>query len=118
MTWKEAMDRYGIDKPDTRFGNELIDLGDVFAASEFKIFRNTLDGGGAVKAVNVKGFAGITTGQMERLNEVAHEVGLPKAVKQLAFIKCENGEYKSPLWKFFSDAEKEGAHQEGGPEGG
>src|SRR5262249_9714861 len=75
--------------------------------SEFKIFRGTLDSGGAVKAVNVKGFAGITTGQMERLNEVAHEVGLPKAVKQLAFIKCENGEYKSPLWKFFTDAEKE-----------
>lgn len=106
MTWKEAMDRYGIDKPDTRFGNELTDLGDVFASSEFKIFRNTLNSGGVVKAVNVKGFAGITTGQMIRLNEVAHEVGLPKEVKQLAFIKCEGGEYKSPLWKFFSEAEK------------
>ncbi len=106
MTWKEAMDRYGIDKPDTRFGNEIMDLGDVFAKSEFKIFRNTLDNGGVVRGLNAKGFAGITTGQMIRLNEVAHEVGLPKEVKQLAFIKCEGGEYKSPLWKFFTEEEK------------
>ena len=106
MTWKEAMDRYGIDKPDTRFGNEIIDLGDVFAKSEFKIFRNTLDNGGVVRGVNARGFAGITTGQMIRLNEVAHEVGLPKEVKQLAFIKYEGGEYKSPLWKFFAEEEK------------
>ncbi len=106
MTWREAMDRYGIDKPDTRFGNEITDLGDVFAKSEFKIFRNTLDNGGVVRGVNAKGFAGITTGQMIRLNEVAHEVGLPKEVKQLAFIKCEGGEYKSPLWKFFTEEEK------------
>jgi aspartyl-tRNA synthetase len=106
MTWREAMDRYGIDKPDTRFGNEIIDLGDVFAKSEFKIFRNTLDNGGVVRGVNAKGFAGITTGQMIRLNEVAHEVGLPKEVKQLAFIKCEGGEFKSPLWKFFTEDEK------------
>jgi aspartyl-tRNA synthetase len=106
MTWKDAMNRYGIDKPDTRFGNEITDLGDIFAGSGFKIFRNTLENGGVVKAVNVKGFAGITTGQMNRINEVAHEVGLPKEVKQLAFIKCENGEYKSPLWKNFSEEEK------------
>lgn len=106
MTWREAMDRYGIDKPDTRFGNEIVDLGDVFAKSEFKIFRNTLDNGGVVRGVNAKGFAGITTGQMIRLNEVAHEVGLPKEVKQLAFIKCEGGEFKSPLWKFFTEEEK------------
>jgi aspartyl-tRNA synthetase len=106
MTWREAMDRYGIDKPDTRFGNEITDLGDVFAKSEFKIFRNTLDNGGVVRGVNAKGFAGITTGQMIRLNEVAHEVGLPKEVKQLAFIKYEGGEFKSPLWKFFTEDEK------------
>ncbi len=106
ITWKEAMDRYGSDKPDTRFGNEITDLCDVFAKSEFKIFRNTLDNGGVVRGVNAKGFAGITTGQMIRLNEVAHEVGLPKEVKQLAFIKYEGGEFKSPLWKFFTDEEK------------
>jgi aspartyl-tRNA synthetase len=104
MTHKEAMDRYGIDKPDTRFGNEIVDLGDVFASSTFKIFRGVLDGGGVVRAINAKGFAGVTTGQMNRLNEIAIQAGLP--VKTLAFIKMENGEYKSPLWKFFTDDEK------------
>jgi aspartyl-tRNA synthetase len=104
MTYKEAMDRYGIDKPDTRFGNELIDLADVFASTTFKIFRGVLDGGGVVRAINAKGFAGVTTGQMNRLNEIAIQAGLP--VKTLAFIKMENGQYKSPLWKFFTDEEK------------
>lgn len=104
MTWKDAMDRFGIDKPDTRFGNEIVDIGDIFAKTEFKIFRSTLDGGGVVRAINAKGFAGITTGQMNRLNELAIQAGLP--VKTLAFIKMEGGEYKSPLWKFFTDEEK------------
>ena len=104
MTYREAMDRFGSDKPDTRFGMEITDLGDVFAGTEFKIFKGTLENGGVVRAINAKGFAGITTGQMNRLNEVAIQAGLP--VKTLAFIKAENGEYKSPLWKFFTDAEK------------
>ncbi|WP_050028175.1 aspartate--tRNA ligase [Verrucomicrobium sp. BvORR034] len=104
MTWKEAMDRYGIDKPDTRFGNEITDVGDVFTKTEFKIFRGVLDGGGVVRAINAKGFASVTTGQMNRLNEIAIQAGLP--VKTLAFIKYENGEYKSPLWRFFTDEEK------------
>ncbi len=104
MTWREAMGQYGIDKPDTRYGMKLTDLAEVFAQSEFKIFKSTLTGGGVVKAINAKGFAGITTGQMNRLNEIAIQAGLP--VKTLAFVKCEGGEYKSPLWKFFTDAEK------------
>lgn len=104
LTWREAMDRFGIDKPDTRFGMELTDLADVFARTEFKIFRGVLDSGGVVRAINAKGFACLTTGQMNRLNELAIQDGLP--VKTLAFIKCENGEFKSPLWKFFSEEEK------------
>ena len=104
MTWREAMDTYGIDKPDTRYGMKLLDLGGVFAGTEFKIFKSTLASGGVVKAINAKGFAGITTGQMNRLNELAVQAGLP--VKTLAFIKCENGEYKGPLWRIFSEAEK------------
>jgi aspartyl-tRNA synthetase len=104
MTYKDAMDIYGSDKPDTRFGMEITDLGDVFATTEFKIFRGILDGGGVVRAINAKGFATITTGQMNRLNEIAVQAGLP--VKNLAFIKLENGEYKSPLWKIFTDSEK------------
>jgi aspartyl-tRNA synthetase len=105
MTYQEAMDTYGSDKPDTRFDLKITDLADVFASTEFKIFRSVLDGGGVVRAINAKGFAGVTTGQMNRLNEIAVQAGLP--VKNLAFVKLENGEYKSPLWKIFSDAEKE-----------
>ncbi|MBJ7424983.1 MAG: aspartate--tRNA ligase [Akkermansiaceae bacterium] len=104
MTYKDAMDIYGSDKPDTRYGMEITDLGDVFASTEFKIFRSILDGSGVVRAINAKGFATITTGQMNRLNEIAVQAGLP--VKNLAFIKLENGEYKSPLWKIFTDVEK------------
>lgn len=109
MTYQEAMDRFGSDKPDTRYGNEIVDMADVFAKSEFKIFRGTLDKGDVVRAINVKGFAGITTGQMIRLNEIATQAGMK--VKQLAFIKVENNEageleYKSPLWKFFGEEEK------------
>jgi aspartyl-tRNA synthetase len=104
MTYQDAIDIYGSDKPDTRYDLKITDLGSVFAATEFKIFRSILDGGGVVRAINAKGFASITTGQMNRLNEIAVQAGLP--VKNLAFIKLENGEYKSPLWKIFTDAEK------------
>ncbi len=104
MTYREAMDRFGSDKPDTRYGVEIADLADVFAGTEFKIFRGTLDAGGVVRAINAKGFAGVTTGQMIRLNELAAQAGMK--VKQLAYIKAEDGEYKSPLWKFFSETEK------------
>ncbi len=106
MTYQEAMDRFGSDKPDTRYGVELTDLAAVFAKTEFKIFRQTFDNGGVVRAINAKGFAGVTTGQMNRLNEIAIQAGLP--VKTLAFVKAEGGEYKSPLWKFFSEEEKAG----------
>ena len=57
MTYHDAMSRYGSDKPDTRFGMQLVDLGDVFRESQFKVFRSTLDNGGVVKAINAKSFA-------------------------------------------------------------
>jgi aspartyl-tRNA synthetase len=102
LTYREAVDRYGSDKPDRRFGVQLVDLSDDFRASGFKVFRGALDAGGVVKAINAKGFAGITTGQIEELTETARLFG----AKGLAFIKIENGEWKSPIVKFFSDAEK------------
>jgi aspartyl-tRNA synthetase len=102
MTYADAMNRYGSDKPDTRFAMEITDLGDIFAASEFKVFRGALDTGGVVKAINAKGFAGITAGQINELTEMAKLYG----AKGLAFIKVENGEWKSPIVKFFSEAEK------------
>lgn len=102
MTYREAMNRYGSDKPDRRFGAELQDVGDIFRESEFKVFRAALDNGGVVKAVNARGFACITTGQIEELTEMAKQAG----AKGLAFIKVENGEWKSPIVKFFSEGEK------------
>ncbi len=102
MTHREAMDRFGSDKPDTRYPQEILNVGDIFASTEFKVFRGALDSGGVVRALNVKGLAKITTGQIEELTQMAKQYG----AKGLAFIKCENGEWKSPIVKFFSEAEK------------
>ena len=102
LTYAQALNRYGSDKPDTRFGMEIVDLGEVFAQSAFKVFRGALDAGGVVKAINAKQFASITTGQIEELTETAKTFG----AKGLAFIKVENGEWKSPIVKFFTEAEK------------
>jgi aspartyl-tRNA synthetase len=102
MTYREAMDRFGSDKPDLRFGMELVDIADVFKNSQFKVFRSALESGGVVKALNTRKFAGITTGQIEDLTNLAKISG----AKGLAFIKVENGEWKSPIVKFFSDDEK------------
>jgi aspartyl-tRNA synthetase len=102
LSYEDAMNRYGSDKPDTRFGLELVDLGDTFAASQFKVFQGALASGGVVKAINAKQFAGITTGQIEELTNMAKQYG----AKGLAFIKVENGEWKSPIVKFFSAEEK------------
>src|SRR6266498_2528176 len=102
LTYRDAVDRYGSDKPDRRFAMELVDLGEIFLESSFKVFRGALDAGGVVKAINAKGFTGITIGQADELTEIAKLYG----AKGLAFIKIENGEWKSPIVKFFSDAEK------------
>jgi aspartyl-tRNA synthetase len=102
LTYEEAMNRYGTDKPDRRFDIELAALDDLFRESQFKVFRAAIESGGVVKAINAKGFANITTGQIENLTDTARQWG----ARGLAFIKVENGEWKSPIVKFFSDAEK------------
>ena len=102
ISFEEALNRYGIDKPDTRFGMELVDMTEDFRTSTFKVFSGTIANGGVVKALNAKGMAGATQGQIETMTEYAKSFG----AKGLAFIKVENGEWKSPIVKFFSDAEK------------
>ena len=102
ITFEEALNRYGIDKPDTRFAMELADMTEDFKASTFKVFSGTIANGGVVKALNAKGMAGATQGQIETMTEYAKSFG----AKGLAFIKVENGEWKSPIVKFFSEAEK------------
>src|SRR6476660_5894683 len=102
LTFQEAINRYGIDKPDTRFGMELVDFTEEFRSSTFKLFKEAVANQGVVKAINAKGLAGATQGQIDAMTEHAKSFG----AKGLAFIKMENGEWKSPIVKFFSEAEK------------
>ena len=102
ISFEEALNRWGIDKPDTRFGMELVDFTEDFKASTFKVFSGAVANGGVVKAMNAKGMAGATQGQLETMTEYAKSFG----AKGLAYIKVENGEWKSPIVKFFSEAEK------------
>jgi aspartyl-tRNA synthetase len=102
MEFVDAMNRYGVDKPDVRFALELKDFSEVFRASSFKVFQGTVASGGAVKALNAKGLADLTQGELKSLEEIAKSLG----AKGLAFIKVEAGEWKSPIVKFFSESEK------------
>ena len=103
MPFNEAMNRFGSDKPDMRFGLEIQDFSEDFRGSDFKVFAGAVQSGGAVKAFNAKGLADITQGELKHLEETAKSLG----AKGLAFIKSEGGEWKSPILKFLSDAEQE-----------
>ena len=103
MPFNEAMNRFGSDKPDMRFGLEIQDFSEDFRESDFKVFAGAVQSGGAVKAFNAKGLADITQGELKHLEETAKSLG----AKGLAFIKSEGGEWKSPILKFLSDAEQE-----------
>ena len=102
MPFHEAMNRYGVDKPDVRFPLELVDFTELFRHSAFKVFASTVQSGGAVKALNAKGLSDVTQGELKNLEDVAKSLG----AKGLAFIKIEAGEWKSPIVKFFTEAEK------------
>lgn len=102
MPYFEAMNRYGVDKPDTRFAMELTDFTDTFKNSQFKVFASVANGGGSIKAINAKGLADITQGELKGLEDVAKTLG----AKGLAFIKAENGAWKSPILKFLSEDEQ------------
>ncbi len=107
IAFRDAMNRFGTDKPDTRFGLELVDLTDEFRGSNFRVFSNAVAAGGVVKAINAKGLACVTQGQIEAMTEMARSGGL----KGLAYIKVENGEWKSPILKFLSETEKQALQQ-------
>jgi aspartyl-tRNA synthetase len=105
MTYDDAVNRYGSDKPDLRFGFEITDVSDVFKGTQFKIFAGVLGKGGAVKAINVKGLGGTSLSVMEDWTARAKEAGLGG----LAYIRVgADGEWKSPIVKFFSEAERQG----------
>ena len=102
LSYREAMDRYGTDKPDRRFALELVDLTDVFRGSGFRVFARAVEEGGVVKALNAKGLACATQGQMETMTRLAQSLGAPG----LAYIKVEGGQWRSPIAKFLTDSEK------------
>ncbi len=106
MTYREAMDRFGSDKPDLRFGMEITDLAAVFQGTQFKVFARALDGGGVVKGLNAKGLAHAPIKMVEEdWTGLAKEGGLGG----LAYIRVQaDGTWKSPIVKFFTDAEKAG----------
>ena len=105
MAYAEAMNRYGSDKPDTRFAIELVELTDIFTASTFKVFASVASGGGTIKAINAKGAAALFS--KEQLKKWEEWVKTEFGAKGLAYIKWSTGgEWESPIVKFFSDAEK------------
>ena len=100
MTWDEAMDKYGSDKPDLRFGMELINMTEAVKGSEFKVFNDIIDKDGIVKAINVKGDAGIPRRELDGLVNFVAIYG----AKGLAWMQIQpDGSVKSPIAKFFSE---------------
>jgi len=101
IPYVEAMDRFGSDKPDLRFGMELTDLSDVLTSTEFSVFANTLKNGGVVKAIRVEKGASLSRSQIDKFTDMAKSEG----AGGLAYITYDNGEVKSPIAKFLSSDE-------------
>jgi len=103
LTYDEAVGRYGLDKPDTRFGLELKDISDIVAGSNFKVFASAVKKGGIVKALNAKGCINFSRKEIDDLTDF---VAVYRA-KGMAWIKVKENEWQSPIVKFFSDEEKQ-----------
>ncbi len=103
MSYDEAMSRFGLDRPDLRFGLELCDISDIVKDAGFKVFASVVKNGGVVKAVNAKGCASFTRKQIDELTAFA---AVYKA-KGLAWIKIREDGWQSPIAKFFTDDEKQ-----------
>ena len=102
MTWQEAMDRFGSDKPDIRFGMELHDVTEVVKDCEFAVFKGTIENGGSVRGINAKGQGGMPRKKIDKLVSFAKDYG----AKGLAYIAVqEDGTAKSSFSKFMKDEE-------------
>ena len=101
ISYTDAMNRYGSDKPDLRFGMELIDLSDDLRTTEFGVFKNTLASGGVVKAIRVEGGASLSRKQIDGFTDIAKQEG----AGGLAYIKYEDGQAVSPIAKFLTPDE-------------
>jgi aspartyl-tRNA synthetase len=101
IPFSEAMDRFGSDKPDLRFGMELTDLSDILQNTEFSVFANTIKNGGVVKAICVEGGSSLSRSQIDQFTLTAKSEG----AGGLAYLTYDNGEVKSPIAKFLSSDE-------------
>ena len=99
MSWNEAMNRFGTDKPDLRFGMELKDISEYVKGSDFKVFSSVLENGGQIKAINVEGYANIPRKELDGLVEYVKTYG----AKGLAWIQYTEEGIKSPFKKFYSE---------------
>ncbi|MFD2670427.1 aspartate--tRNA ligase [Marinicrinis sediminis] len=114
LPYSEAIGKYGSDKPDLRFGLELVDLSDLVANSGVKVFANVVKGGGQVKAINAKGCGTWSRKEIDDLGVYASRYG----AKGLAWIQVKDGEMKGPIVKFFSEDELSGLRERVGAEDG
>lgn len=102
MTWDEAMERYGSDKPDTRFGMQIHDLTDVLRESGFSVFRNTVSQGGTIRAICVPGCAGLSRQELDKITDEAKEFGA-KGLVSISYLP--EGQIKSPAKKHLAQNE-------------
>lgn len=114
ITYAEAMERFGSDKPDLRFGMELVDLTETLSGTEFGVFKNAIAGGGAVKAIRVENGASLSRSQIDSFTEIAKAEG----AGGLAYISFDDGEAKSPIVKFLGEAELTAIKQKTGVQDG
>ena len=102
LSYRDAMERFGSDKPDTRFGLELVDLAAVAREAEFKVFRQALESGGRVKGLNAKGCGSFSRKEIDDLTEEAKTFG----AKGLAWMKAAPGGLESAIAKFFTPGQQ------------
>ena len=103
LTYAEAMERFGSDKPDLRFGMELVDLGDVVAGSTFRVFQSTLASGGRVKGIRVPACGTYSRKQLDELTGIAKQFG----AQGLIWMARTNDGLRSPVAKFLSETERD-----------
>jgi len=101
LSYADAIGKYGSDKPDLRFGLELVEVSDIVAASGVQVFANVIKNGGQVKALNAKGCGTWSRKEIDDLGPFAARYG----AKGLAWIQVKDGEFKGPIVKFFNEAE-------------
>ncbi|QNO15755.1 aspartate--tRNA ligase [Alkalicella caledoniensis] len=104
MDYQEAMNKYGSDKPDTRFGLEINDISEIVKGSEFKVFASPLSSGGTVRAIKASSTEGFSRKEIDELTDFVKRYG----AKGLAWIAIKGGEVKSPIAKFLSEEELQG----------